>query len=595
MKLSKKFIVLLLLTAICVIQSRYKSKNRLIDAEPYVQFARLPYCSPTRLSNPTCDVCHKIGFQGYSVENVFTYDRDVDGRPITISMTFSKNSDGRELVVSFGGPKTEDIMYIQSLYSSGFINVNESKIEKGFWDIYESSIKDDLISRLEVSNYRDLVFVGHSVGGSLAVLAAYDVGASDLNIPKPHVYVFGALTVGDRTFMKHFKNLANVVRIKKNDDLYMQFPTCLITGIDSGTCFEDYSTLLDIYPTYRPYLSVAYPLYHGSWPSPFYTSYYGGHPYYGFYHPGGLYGSIYDYPSTYGYGYGNVYGYGYDYGRDPTLIDDPSDTYKAPLNKDREPEEEPIPALNNKKNDHSISQFQGLDNIAKVQHTIKNLKGLINEDRDTGIVNDFNKPRVNYRRENNNKDNEKENYWDEAEEDQYDSGESDYEASSDGESSRESSNESSNYLNNSETNKNRKNNYARNNSGLDYSSNPESSYESSNVNNSGANRYRNNHTTNNSGMYESSYSQPSYESGSASYNSPSHINNSSRSSSISTNFLETSIKRRSLLKYRRSYRKAFKGYFNELENCRIHGKSANCKLDPKTHKTYYGVDIENCY
>ena len=60
-------------------------------------------------------------------------------------------------------------------------------------------------------------------------------------------------------------------------------------------------------------------------------------------------------------------------------------------------------------------------------------------------------------------------------------------------------------------------------------------------------------------------------------------------------FLQISSKRRSSTKMRKAYRKAFAGYFSTLNNCKLNGKSANCQVDPNVHKTYYGIDIENCY
>jgi hypothetical protein len=577
MKLSKTFIVILLISLMCAIHTRFGSRSRLGDAKSYVQFARLPYCGAARLLNPACEVCNTIRFLGYSVEKVFTYERTINGRPVTITMTFSKNFDQRELVVSFGGPKTEDIQYIQSLYSSGFVSVNQSKIEKGFWDIYEATIRHDLIGRLDDGNYFELVFVGHSVGGSFAVLAAYDVAAIKLKFPNPHVFVYGALTVGDETFMIHFKKLADVVRIKKNHDFYMQFPTCLITGINHGTCFEDYSTLLYRYPKFESYLSVAYPLYHGLWPSPFYTSYYGGIPYYGFYHPGGLYGSLYDYPSRPGSDYPRDTRDPRDQ-RDPSLIDDPTDKDKVP-NDDKEPLEEPIPSLKNKKAD---PRLQSVENIAKIQQNLKSLKSYLDGDKKEENIDEEKKHKsnrleainrgsdeedINYVRENNR---QKENY--EASNNRINRRNSYREEAEDIEDRRDSSHgETSNYR--------------------------DSSYESYNHGSNG-NRARKNYTRRNySGSNVSSYSSPSYESGSYGSSSSNYGNSSSDygGSSVATNFLETRRSRRSKNKNRMSYRKAFLGYFDALENCRIEGKSANCKLDPNVHKTYYGVDIENCF
>jgi len=540
MKLSKSLIAFIIFAILCFVQTRFRTRTKVNQAQNFVQFARISYCSPTKLLDPTCQVCRQIGFSGFSVEKSYTYDRSVNGRQIRINMTISKSLNGQQIIVSFGGPKTEDLIDIQSLYRSGFVQINQNQIEKGFWDLYEGAMRNDLINRLDDLNYTQLTFVGHSVGGSLAVLAAYDVSASNLGIPKPFVYVYGALTVGDQKFINHFKNLAQVVRIKKNQDLYVQFPYCLITDLNYSTCFDDYSTLITRYPFYRDYLRVAYPYYssYGYWAHPFYE----GYPYYsygyGYGHPyGHLYGAYPNYPNSY---------YPRD-DRDDRVLDQPHKlgNEKEKVN-DHDPDQDETETiksttLNNKtKNikDQPVFGLNNRDNIKRIRNNLKNLK--------EELAVQETKEEETSRDEQDSQLEEKEpEIQEEVEEVEV-------------------------------PQKNNKQNTRRNRVNQNLS--------------------QDGYATENGSRYsESSSNSPSGYSDLGGSGNSAQRKNITSSSYSSANFLEKNMKRSSRMNAARVLRKAFNGFFEALENCKITKGAANCELDPTVHKTYYGVDIENCY
>jgi hypothetical protein len=491
---------------------------------------------------------------GFTVEKAHTYEKLIDNHKVIFTMTISKDLNGQQLVISFGGPKTEDLIYIQSLYSSGFITIDKNKVEKGFWDIYTGAMKNDLTARLHNLNYSELIFVGHSVGGSMAVLAAYDVAASNSGLPKPHVYVYGALTVGDDNFVDHFKNLADVVRIKKNQDLYAQFPTCLITGIQSSVCFEDYSTLYSRYPFYRPYLSVAYPYLHGSgyWSSPFFNSYFGHYLPYGSHYG---YGGYTSYPGQFIVG-----------GRDDPQHNPEDDVPNQGQPADKAPQAEPIPLLNNKKGNATPSASQSTQN-SKI-----NTRTSTNPSASPAIS-----PSASPRREE--------------ESDRIDLSSQ----ASDQKGSLSNTRENQKHLQDTfgSTSSRVEENHDYNYGGDMHQSSARNTRNSrvESYSNAGASGYSNSSSassfSNSSGA--SGYSNIGSSSGSSS--SGNRISGSSYSSS----FLEMSNKKRSSTKMRKVYRRAFVDYFNSLDNCQINGKSANCQVNPNVHKTYYGIDIENCY
>jgi len=592
MKLSKAFIFVVLIISLSSIQTRRQMTMSSGNAQSYVQFARLPYCDVQRISKPQhvdCDVCEKTRQVGSTIERIYTYDKIINNYSVRFNMVISKGA-FEKLVISFGGPKTENLFHIQDLYRNGFININNNKIEKGFWDIYDGEIRRDLTSRLRHRDYYDLVFVGHSVGGSLAVIAAYDVSMSNMSLPKPHVYVYGALTVGDQNFSNHIKDISEIVRIKKSQDLYTQFPYCLLTNSYSSTCYGDYSTLYQRYPFYRPYLNGVYPNFggRGYWPS---MNYYSG---YGSYYPYGIrtggyfpyYGGRYSlYPNFPSLGLGlprpGPYPGQYIVGgkNDPALQQG-----NVPPNQEKgaqtPPQADPILGLtNNKKlNSKPDSPSPQTDPIELLTNKKVNSKeGSLsdpNSDVDSSAISKasrFDNSHHNSRSHSKlNGDNHASNFH-------HHSNHRDHYGS-----------QSSEALSTHNSRSNANHGY---NQVSDYSSSiGGSQFESSSI----------------SGGSDSSFSSMGDSiGGGSSFSSMGDSNGggssfSSMGDSIGggsgiSSFLETSSKKRTSAQMRKVQRQAFNNYFGSLDNCRVNGNLANCQLEPNVHKTYYGVNIEDCY
>lgn len=142
------------------------------------------------------------------------------------------------------------------------------KVERTYLEIYEGKFAAHLKKTIEsyqkkfAATARDQkwIFVGHSFGGSLATLAAFDlmhkkVIAAVPEIDSPIVYSYGALRVGDAEFVDQVNAAFRVVRIVKSNDMYPRLPSCTWSpSINRFRCEEDFAKGDTAKPTSRPEL-----------------------------------------------------------------------------------------------------------------------------------------------------------------------------------------------------------------------------------------------------------------------------------------------------------------------------------------------------
>ncbi|CAA3020594.1 phospholipase A(1) DAD1, chloroplastic-like [Olea europaea subsp. europaea] len=121
-------------------------------------------------------------------------------------------------------------------------------VESGFLSLYTSSIRNrpslKRQVREEVSRILKLygnepisfTFTGHSLGASLATLAAYDIKETFKNSPLVSVISFAGPRVGNRSFRSHLdRQGTKVLRIVNSDDLITKIPGFVIDNNDQMT------------------------------------------------------------------------------------------------------------------------------------------------------------------------------------------------------------------------------------------------------------------------------------------------------------------------------------------------------------------------
>jgi DNA-directed RNA polymerase subunit F len=246
------------------LKNRHDSKQ---EAKNYINFARLPYCLTSELQSGTCGACGLIKEQGFDVVHAESHQKD----GITFTMAVSASESG-EVVISFGGPKSENVSYLQQIYANGVQRVpelNNLLIENEFWDVYSNFFRQTLISTLShmKTTAFKIVFVGHSFGGSLAFLSAYDSVVNHVleknGSMGPYVFTYGALKIGTSDFSKviHQSIGRRFIRIRRRIDFFTLMPRCVyISDLAVWHCYRNYVNLVRAFPMFAYYYSRFSPI-----------------------------------------------------------------------------------------------------------------------------------------------------------------------------------------------------------------------------------------------------------------------------------------------------------------------------------------------
>jgi hypothetical protein len=151
------------------------------EARMLVKFSKNAQCLKLPLSNDNCgDTClsgdkhHKL-FYVFHTERSNTY---------LYNFMIHYDDSAKQVVVSFGGPNLKKHPnYMDELYSHGLVGKDKTlkggKVEKEYSFVYFEKVRSVLhqkLAKISESGRKDYVYLfnGHSIGGSIATLAALD-------------------------------------------------------------------------------------------------------------------------------------------------------------------------------------------------------------------------------------------------------------------------------------------------------------------------------------------------------------------------------------------------------------------------------------
>jgi hypothetical protein len=192
-------------------------------ARQRVFFAAAAYCPSSALVDWSCEACTKVSdFEALA----YMYDSSRDSAGFVGQFT---NGD-KAFVVSFRGPEPSSVKdWVDDLEISKLSPYPETEcdgcqVHDGFYQTY-MGLRGQLIAALNThlgegrSAYsRPIHVTGHSLGGALATIAAYDLKQMGYNVVD--LITFGSPRVGNQKFAM---NVASVIqnswRIVHNDDI----------------------------------------------------------------------------------------------------------------------------------------------------------------------------------------------------------------------------------------------------------------------------------------------------------------------------------------------------------------------------------------
>ena len=202
------------------------------DAKMFVSFAKNVSCAAKPLEQ-SCPKCINSA-NGYKLFFFYQTTRFQTNR---FKFMIHYNDSTKKVVVSFAGPNARtSARYIQRIYSMGFswVRTFRVQLESEYNIVYYHQLRSILRKKIEKIKHSgragyQFVFVGHSVGGSLATLASYDLTNSKL-ISKSHnhteVFTYGALRIGDAHFVSLVNAAVVLYRVINPTDYIVRIPNC---------------------------------------------------------------------------------------------------------------------------------------------------------------------------------------------------------------------------------------------------------------------------------------------------------------------------------------------------------------------------------
>ena len=190
----------------------------------YATFARAAKCY---------DKPSKVYFRGYKF---FSAQSIMRNNLYPYKTFIHTNLDLNRIIISIGGPRNLGPDFYNKMYTEApeWIPNHKVLLEKEYSEIYYTHIRHFLIKKLTRLRFMgffnpEYVFNGHGIGGSLAILAAFDMAKGGLinwRLKKPVVYSFGALRIGDASFATQINRYVDVWRITKQNDYLTRAPVC---------------------------------------------------------------------------------------------------------------------------------------------------------------------------------------------------------------------------------------------------------------------------------------------------------------------------------------------------------------------------------
>lgn len=127
---------------------------------------------------------------------------------------------GSLLIVAFRGTQTKQ--EVEQDFRLDQVMLDESYVHAGFSEIYQR-VKPELFKLIDSGGFSEVIITGHSLGGGLSLLLAYDLFSHGVPIT---VYTFGSPKAGNRTFMEDFRrnHKVSVLRFTNTADVICELP-----------------------------------------------------------------------------------------------------------------------------------------------------------------------------------------------------------------------------------------------------------------------------------------------------------------------------------------------------------------------------------
>ncbi|MCB0176868.1 MAG: lipase family protein [Anaerolineae bacterium] len=188
----------------------------------------------------------------YAVVAQATYINKCDDKGFVMTAKFeNKGTDtqglfgvanGNTFVAAFRGSEETgiadwitDLKFIPAVYPYGDPKDKSMTVHSGFMNAYKS-VRDAVQNAVKSTPHKQVAFVGHSLGGAIATLAALDTA---YNVPGKSIscYTYGSPKVGNDSFVKNYNRLVpNTYRCINGHDMVPSAPPGVFGHVGQAYC-----------------------------------------------------------------------------------------------------------------------------------------------------------------------------------------------------------------------------------------------------------------------------------------------------------------------------------------------------------------------
>jgi len=194
------------------------------DAYTALELAYSSYCPASAVSAWNCFFCTQ---QNATATSGFSYQGSVSNSGDGLYSYYGYRASTKTFYVVFRG-SANIINWINNLdvaqvsYPPAVNTHPNAQVHQGFYDDFndlEPTLTNTIVSAVEsISGVSKVVFVGHSLGGALATLAALQIGPL---LPVSYgAYTFGSPRVGNSDFVAYYQSIVpSTFRVTYLDDI----------------------------------------------------------------------------------------------------------------------------------------------------------------------------------------------------------------------------------------------------------------------------------------------------------------------------------------------------------------------------------------
>jgi len=193
-------------------------------------FAGAAYCPADSLATWSCVPCRRANASSVSSLKVYE-NATTDARAFT---AVTLRDDSAEIVLSWRGTETLE-NWVENLKISRTdrgLSCDGCAVHSGFAEVWRSlsnRILPELVTLRAAHPSAPLVIVGHSLGGAVATISAYEL-AVDHGIPVHAVFTYGSPRVGNAAFARQRFTAAGQWRVTHHRDIVPHVPPEHILG-----------------------------------------------------------------------------------------------------------------------------------------------------------------------------------------------------------------------------------------------------------------------------------------------------------------------------------------------------------------------------